>query len=250
MSVLSNLSTRFRLIRTALTRRFVYADVLAIARDYGICITDVYGDTEPFSLMARLSGDVNAPLIFPAFDPASFKCPDTDYTEGWSSEPSVSRFLGCLIHTKRAQTVIELGCFTGWSTVHMAYALSQRSSGRIYYLDHEPRFLARAADNLHRHGLAQWGEAVEGKADSPAVLSRLPESIDVVFIDTSHDYGPTLQEIDLYGRRLAPGGCLVLHDSISAPGVRRAVLENRERYWVHTFATERSNGLTVMFPRQ
>lgn len=250
MSVLSNLSTRFRLIRAALTRRFVYDDVLAIARDYGIRITDVYGDTDPFSLMVRVSGDVNALPIFPAFDPATFQCPDTGYTEGWASEPSVSQFLGRLIHAKRAQKVIELGCFTGWSTVHMAYALSQSGSGRIYYLDREPRFLARATDNLLRHGLAQWGEPVEGMADSPAVLSRLPASIDIVFIDTSHDYRPTLQEIDLYGRRLVRGGCLVLHDSISAPGVRRAVLENRERYWVHTFATERSNGLTVMFPRQ
>ena len=57
------------------------------------------------------------------------------------------------------------------------------------------------------------------------------------------------RKIDHFGARLRPRGCLVLHDSLSAPGVRRAVFERRDRFRVATFATERSNGLTILWPR-
>ncbi len=249
MSLQSNLSTRLRLLRIALTKRFVYGDLAAIMRDHGMSITDVCGDTEPFSLLAKLSPDRQPLLEFPAFDPAPFNRTDAAYTDGWSSEPSVSQFLGRLVHAKRARTVIELGCFTGWSTVHMAHALRQTGSGHIHYLDYDQRFLDQTAGNLRRLGLADLATPLQGMSTSPEVLRRLPAEADVVFIDTSHEYQPTLEEIALYRARLAPGGCLVLHDSLSAPGVRRAVRESLDRFHVHTFATERSNGLTVLLPR-
>jgi predicted O-methyltransferase YrrM len=246
---MKNLTDRIRLIRTALTRRFIYTDVVEMAREYGAGITDVCGDLEPFALLQRINGASERPLDFPDFDLAAFNRATESYTAGWSSEPTVSQFLGRLVFAKRAQVVIELGCFTGWSTIHMAYALKQAGAGRIHYLDYEQRFLDHASASLRHLGLEAQGEPLRGMSNDPAVVSRLPAVADIVFIDTSHDYRPTLEEIDLYGKRLAPGGCLVLHDSLSAPGVRRAVFERRDRFHVHTFATERSNGLTVMFPR-
>jgi predicted O-methyltransferase YrrM len=249
MSLATNLAHRARLVRVALTRRFIYTDIIDMAREYGAGITDVCGDLEPFALVGKITGRQEGVLQFPDFDLTAFNRETEAYTAGWSSEPSVSEFLGRLVAARRACTVIELGCFTGWSTIHMAHALKQTGAGKIHYLDYDSRFLAHATESLRRLGLDAWGEPLQGMSNDPAVLARLPTEADVVFIDTSHDYLPTLEEIALYGRRLTPNGCLVLHDSLSAPGVRRAVYESRERFHIHTFATERSNGLTVMFPR-
>jgi len=58
-----------------------------------------------------------------------------------------------------------------------------------------------------------------------------------------------VREIDQYARRLAPGGCLALHDSIRWGGVRRAVREAADRFHTLTFATDDGNGLTVLRPR-
>jgi predicted O-methyltransferase YrrM len=102
------------------------------------------------------------------------------------------------------------------------------------------------AGNLRRHGLAGRVAFVEGFSLDAPVLAALPRAIDLLFIDTSHEYGPTLAEIETYLPRLAPGGLVALHDSISQDGVRRAMLERWPDFETLTFATEAGNGVTVL----
>jgi predicted O-methyltransferase YrrM len=78
------------------------------------------------------------------------------------------------------------------------------------------------------------------------VLAALPPQADLIFLDTSHAYPDTLEEVLAYAPRLAPGGCLVMHDSISIAGVRRSLEELPDRFRRLTFATERGNGVTVL----
>ncbi len=246
---MSNISARLRLLRTALMRRFIYTDIVAMAEQYGLSIRDVCADVEPFEFAALATGSPLSGPDFSVLREADFTAADA-YAAGWSSEPSVGRFLGRLAAARRAAVVIELGCFVGWSTAHIALALAKSNpAGRVHYLDYDRRYLDTAGANLRRLGLEAQGQPHQGMSTDPAVQSALPAKADIVFIDTSHDYECTLQEIDHYGARLNPGGCLVLHDSLSASGVRRAVYERKDRFRVATFATERSNGITVLWPQ-
>jgi cephalosporin hydroxylase len=46
-----------------------------------------------------------------------------------------------------------------------------------------------------------------------AVQALLPAEVDVLFIDTSHEYGHTLAELRAYMPRVTPGGVALFHDT-------------------------------------
>jgi len=242
-----NLSPRLRLLRTALTRRFVYGDVVAMARDYGMDYLDLRADTEPIAFARELLGPgaPEPPPDFANLIEAADKFTPPGAPAKFNSEPSVARFLGQLVFYRRAPVVFELGCFVGWTTAHMALALSARGGGRLHAVDASAEYLAVMLANLRRHHLDGFVTTVRGFSTDEAVLRALPPQADVIFLDTSHSYPATLNEINLYAPRLAPGGYFVLHDSTCASGVRRSVAE-ATGFRVLTFATEHSNGVTVL----
>ncbi len=245
-----NLAARLRLLRLALFKRFIYDDILEMAADYGPPIGDVRGNLGPAELLARISDRSEFTVAdFPELT-ADRIIVEEGETINWSSEPSVARFLGHLTVLKRAATVLEIGCFIGWTTSHIAAALRLLGpEGRVHYLEADSRHLATATSNLQRLGLQSWAVPHLGLSTDPQALAGLPAQADIVFIDTTHQFEQTCAEIESYAPRLAPRGCLVLHDSISIVGVRRAVEHMRDRFDVATFATERSNGVSVLVPR-
>lgn len=63
----------------------------------------------------------------------------------------------------------------------------------------------------------RWTPIVGDDLD-PSVLARLPEKVDVLFIDTSHAYDHTLEELRTYVPRVKPGGVVLMHDTeLEAP---------------------------------
>lgn len=245
----SNLAQRFRLLRTALGRRFIWHDMTAMVKQHGFELRDVRGNIHPLKFARQFYEGLPVP---PAF--AQRIGPATEFalatTYAWNSEPSVSEFLGELAFYQRARTVVELGCYVGWTSAHLAAALEANGAhGRLWCVDFDARFLSAAQSNLARLGLAASVEFIHGMSDDAAVVAQLPAEIDLLFIDTSHEYEPTLNEIALYAPRLSRNGRIVLHDSISQNGVRRAVDTVGDGYQTHTFATEYGNGVTVLTPR-
>jgi len=250
MSLLNNLRVRGRLLRAALTRRFVYPDVVSLALEHGhLPVVDVAADLEPFAFFEHVAGDGAMPRVdFTAL--ASLAVEESETTAEWTSERGTAEFVARLAALMRAQTVFEIGCFTGYTTAHLATVLhAANRDGRLHYLDFDAAHLAKAAARLRQLQLDHLATPHRGRSTDPAVLAALPATADLVFIDTTHGYEDTRDEIALYGRRLAPRGLLVLHDSIRFPGVRQAIGEVRAAYRVFTFATERGNGLTVLVPR-
>lgn len=239
-----NVIPRLRLLRTALTRRFIYHDLINFAREYGMNYIDLRADTEPIGFARELLG-IDAPI--PDFE-RQIKSVESftphDAPAIFNSEPSVARFLGQLVFFSRATTVIELGCFVGWTTAHMALVLSGQG-GRLHAVDASNEYLDVMMENLKRHGLDNCVTPVHGFSTDKHVLDALPSMADVIFLDTSHAYPATLHEIELYTPRLKAGGYFVLHDSTSAPGVRKSLAEVHG-FRVMTFATEFSNGVTVL----
>lgn len=102
-----------------------------------------------------------------------------------------------------AQQIIELGTRSGVSTIAWLYALEQ-SGGHLWTVDLEP------APNIGQYD--HWTH-LQGDDCSEQVFERLPSQVDVVFIDTSHEYDHTLTELSLYHWLVRPGGRILLHDT-------------------------------------
>ena len=235
------------MLRVALTKRFIYKDILQIAKDYGIHYDDVRADVHPLEF-ARLLSPLSS--SFPQPDWGNLSAGSDQFTpdhfpHAFNSEPSVSRFLGELAFFKPAKTVIELGSFVGWTTAHLAKALQGQGGGKIFAVDPSQEYLDTMLGNLQRHGLQELVTPVRGYSEDKKVVNALPKEADIIFIDTGHNYPQTLREVSLYKPHLAPGGFMVLHDSMSAPGVRKSLLEVKG-FRKMTFGTERSNGVTVL----
>ena len=248
MSFASNLLDRFRLLRTAFTRRYIWTDLTAMVKAHGYELREIRANVHPLHFAALLPARHTPSPDFTVLGPSqAFALAET---YAWNSEPSVSAFLGELAFRLSAPVVVELGCFVGWTSAHFALGLRAAGhGGQLWCVDYDRRFLDAARSNLTRHSLAEPVQFLEGLSLDPHILAALPPLIDLLFIDTSHAYEPTLAELAAYAPRLSPGGLIVLHDSISQDGVRRALHEQWHRFDTLTFATEFGNGLTVLRAR-
>ena len=245
----SNLQARVRLLLTAFLRRYIWSDIAAMAREH-CTYHDIAGDVDPLSFAHAVFG-TNEPVI-PAPPHFSEKLGSArsfvpaGAAESFTSEPSVGRFLSQLVFYRKPTVVVELGCFVGWASAHLAAALQANGHGKLYCVDCDQKNLDATVTNLKRLGLDALTNTLLGKSTEPTVVAGLPNKIDILFIDTSHTYRDTLDEILLYSSRMEETGCMVLHDSISFPGVRRAVAEVSGKFRILTFATESGNGVSVL----
>ncbi len=131
----------------------------------------------------------------------------------WSTEPdSISEHLPvfvALVLELDAKKVIELGvggpADGGHSTVAWLYGLKQ-TDGHLWSVD-----LQDAPFEASR-----W-TFIKGNDQDPKVLAQLPDEVDIVFIDSSHIYDETVNELELYGARVRSGGRIVLHDTAAVP---------------------------------
>ena len=123
------------------------------------------------------------------------------YTDASDINEHLPIFVG-MCEQLDAKKVIELGVRHGVSTVGWLYGL-ERSDGHLWSVDQT------AGPGLQG---PRW-TFIQGDDCSPEVLAQLPELVDVVFIDTSHRYTHTMQELALYAPRVRSGGRIVLHDT-------------------------------------
>jgi hypothetical protein len=59
---------------------------------------------------------------------------------------------------------------------------------------------------------------------SQDALREVPGDVDLLFVDGAHRYAPARDDIANWGRRVAPGGTMLVHDAFSSLGVTLAVL--------------------------
>jgi predicted O-methyltransferase YrrM len=105
-----------------------------------------------------------------------------------------------------AKVVVELGVRGGASTAAFLAAVEQ-TGGHLWSVD---IIYPGVPDEFTYSDL--WTLLVGDDMD-PAVTAELPQTVDVLFIDTSHHYDHTLAELRLYTPRVRPGGRVLLHDT-------------------------------------
>jgi O-methyltransferase len=127
--------------------------------------------------------------------------------------PEEGQLLGLLVRLIGATRVLELGTFTGYSTLCMARALAP--GGKIITCELNERWTRIARRYWERAGLAASIELRIG--DATEVLSQLldtdgPGSFDLVFVDADKASYPTYYEQALV--HLRPGGLVVLDNTL------------------------------------
>ncbi|MDT0612246.1 O-methyltransferase [Streptomyces lancefieldiae] len=124
-----------------------------------------------------------------------------------------AQFLALLVGLSGARTVVEIGTFTGYSTLCMARALP--TDGRLITVDISARWPMIAEPYWKRAGVAERIESRVGPAAD--VLTTLltdlgPDGADLVFIDADKAGYPLYYEKAL--RLVRPGGLVVLDNTV------------------------------------
>jgi caffeoyl-CoA O-methyltransferase len=159
-----------------------------------------------------------------------------DETEATQDAPQMSvgalegAFLRFLVAIKRPRLVLELGVFTGWSSIEMASALPP--DGRVVACDVNEETTAIARRYAEEAGVADRIDYRVGNAFE--TLAGLDGPFDLVFIDAwKPDY---VEYYEAVLPKLAAGGIIVADNTLgSLSGTNEAI----ERFNEHVLHDER-----------
>jgi caffeoyl-CoA O-methyltransferase len=128
---------------------------------------------------------------------------------GMQIAPEQGAFLELLTRLMGARTVVEVGTFTGYSTICFARGLDP--GGRVIACDQSEEWTSIAREAWREAGVDDRIELHLGPASE--TLAGLPDdlAIDLAFIDA--DKGGYLHYFELIMRNLRPGG-LVVADNV------------------------------------
>lgn len=161
---------------------------------------------------------------------------------GEMSVPAIS-FLAGLVGGNGISSIVQCGHYAGYSTLLLGFLL--RSMGKtkaLFSIDIDPEITAFTEQWVCRAGLQPQVKLQIANSADPGLpdkaRSYFGRDIQMVVIDSSHQYAHTMQELDLWYAALPLGGLIVLHDvsryaqSFDATrqgGVRKALLEWSEK---------------------
>ena len=117
-------------------------------------------------------------------------------------------FLEILVHALRAQNVLEIGSFTGYSAISMAAALPP--GGRIVTCEVDPEHAAYAREHIAASPYADRIQLREGPAID--TISSLPGPFDLVFIDA--DKSGYLAYYEATVDKLSPHGLIAADNTL------------------------------------
>jgi predicted O-methyltransferase YrrM len=171
--------------------------------------------------------------------------------EGWFAEtarvgriaeinvPAMSFATG-LVAGNGVRRIVQLGHYYGYSALLVGFALRAMGAGRpgLVTVDVDPAATAFTRAWVGAAGLEGVVAVLAGDSAAPATVERCERALggapELLLVDSSHAYGHTLRELDLWSPRLPPGSIVLLHDaSVFAQrfdptgegGVRRAIAE-------------------------
>lgn len=113
--------------------------------------------------------------------------------------------------------VVQCGHYVGFSTLMFGFLM--RSIGKqrsVFSIDYDADVTKYTSDWVKRSGLDQYVQLLTNDSADPSNVleanSWLAGAPQLVLIDSSHQFGHTLRELDLWYGALAPGGIIFLHD--------------------------------------
>jgi predicted O-methyltransferase YrrM len=135
------------------------------------------------------------------------------YVDRLSRWSDIREYLPFLYETAKQYPevrVLEFGARKGNSTLAFL-AAAEAAGGHVLSVDIEP--VADDAEGMRpwrRH--PRW-KFIHGDDTQEVVHRQLPRWVDVLFIDTSHEYEHTLYELHQFMPLVTPGGIALFHDT-------------------------------------
>jgi predicted O-methyltransferase YrrM len=156
--------------------------------------------------------------------------------DGWMSPDQAERLYRAAAGTHAGDTIVEIGSFRGRSTIVLASAAPDGvdivaidpHAGNDRGPQELDGFQAAAATD---HDVFNANLAAAGVADrvrhirsfSDTAHGDVPGEVAVLYVDGAHRYAPARTDIRDWGKRVSPGGTLLIHDSFSSVGVTLAI---------------------------
>lgn len=120
-------------------------------------------------------------------------------------------FLQMMSHALQPMCILELGTFTGYSAICLAYGLKQ--GGVLHTIDHNEELYDIATEHIKAAGLSE--RIVQHTGDAGTIIPTLPGPYDLVFIDADKPaYG---RYYDMVIDHVRPGG-MILADNVLYEG--------------------------------
>lgn len=140
------------------------------------------------------------------------------------------------------KNTLELGVRDGTSSIALTEAASQ-INGHVYSIDIDNCNAAKI--KLKELGLDNWWTFLQG--NDLEIGRKWEKDLDHIFIDTSHSYNHTLQELKIFEPFLRPYGFITLHDT-RFPGVLRAINDfvNEHKNKFHFYNYFNNNGFAIL----
>ena len=147
------------------------------------------------------------------------------------------RFLKKICLEKNAKIILELGVREGESTKKFL-EICDILNAKLISIDTGD---CSAVSNNPRWKFLQMND----------LDYEVKEPIDILFIDTEHTYKQTLLELKKFIPHVKSGGVILLHDTISCPGVLEAIKKYLKSHKNLKFKNRKnSNGLGVIWKNQ
>lgn len=163
--------------------------------------------------------------------------PAVEALDGWMTPAQGRRLYEAARRCPPGGRVVEIGSFRGKSTVVLATAAPPDAevvaidphAGNDRGPNEIEGFAAEAADdhevflcNLRDFGVVERVRHV--RAFSGDAHGEVADPIDVLYVDGAHRFAPARADLRDWGRRVAPGGTLLVHDAFSSVGVTLAIV--------------------------
>jgi len=143
--------------------------------------------------------------------------------------------LHAFVLSLQPKAVLEIGAHIGSASIVMAAALKAAGSGRLYCVEPNDAYFKHLVEFIGKAGVADFVTPLQMFSTAPELRSRLPEKIEIIYLDANHSYSNAAHDIALSDQLLADNGLLLLDDvgpSVSPRldpegrgGVRQALLD-------------------------
>lgn len=171
----------------------------------------------------RLAETDHVPLLYGALSDDEWRVLEAWYVDseranlvGEMNVPALSLVQG-LMSGNGLRRVVQLGHFSGWSTLLVGWTLRAMGGGRLASIDIDPRLTEFTQRWVERGGLQEIVALHTGDSASAAArdaaLAALGGPPQLLLVDSSHGYAHTLRELDLWTPVLPAGAIALLHDT-------------------------------------
>jgi predicted O-methyltransferase YrrM len=173
----------------------------------------------------RTTGCDYVPLIYQALDREEwdlmelwFQDSEKNYqSTGEAGVPPLSFLIG-LITGNAIHRIVQCGHYIGYSSLMLGFHLRKMNKKHaIYSIDIDPNVTTYSKEWIDKAELGDYVRLSVNDSASmhEAVLAEayLQGPPQLVFIDSSHQYNHTMDELNLWYQRVVPGGFIVLHDT-------------------------------------